>query len=242
MCVCVVWDKLSITFVPDSYGHLSSHSGSSGTLLFNAGLIYLTPRASPLFLFPFALSSPSFSLSLSDTHPSTHLLLKGHRERKREMAPVIFPSFKWDSAALSVTEPLRGGHPAKEEPFTLYCILLQRAHISFHTLSICLSTSFFFFTLLSYPLNSSFRPPLLPPLHLFLVLYFMKFEGLTVPFEHASLSKTQLGQREERDSAEQQRGDGRLSETRAGVCQITQMFEELRWNLHLDRERNKSHM
>lgn len=159
VCVCVVWDKLSITFVPDCYGHLSSHSGSSGTLLFNAGLIYLTPRASPLFLFPFVLSSPSFSLSLSDTHPSTHLLLKGHRERKREMAPVIFPSFKWDSAALSVTEPLRGGHPAKEEPFTLYCILLQRAHISFHTLSICLSTSFFF-------LHFSH----IPSIHLFVLL------------------------------------------------------------------------
>lgn len=155
-----MWDKLSITFVPDYYGHLSSHSGSSGTLLFNAGLIYLTPRASPLFLFPFALSSPSFSLSLSDMHPSTHLLLKGRRERKREMAPVIFHSFKWDSAALSVTEPLRGGHPAKEEPFTLYCILLESSYLFPHALNLSLYFFFFFFLHFSH----------IPTIHLFVLL------------------------------------------------------------------------
>lgn len=98
------------------------------------------PSASPS---SFSVSVPhTFSLcffflpvSLPDTHAriyrhNPHPAGPGAR-RRREMAPVIFPSFKWGSAAVSVTETPRGGHQTKEKPFTLYCPLPQRAHISF---------------------------------------------------------------------------------------------------------------
>lgn len=86
---------------------------------------------------------------------------------------------------VSVTEPPRGGHQTKEKPFTLYCLLPQRAHISFLTLSY---TSLIFFPFI-------FSPLLLSPCTSFFYLYFIKFDVLTMPFERASLSKTQRGQR-----------------------------------------------
>lgn len=52
-------------------------------------------------------------------------------QREGEKWLLSFSSFNWGSAAFSVTEPRRGGHQTKEKPFTLYCLLPQRAHLSF---------------------------------------------------------------------------------------------------------------
>lgn len=103
------------------------------------------------------------SCSCSLTHKLTHTHNahpEGPRKEKERNGSCHFSSFNWGSAAVSVTEPPRGGHQTKEKPFTLYCLLPQRAHISFLTLSLCLPSSFFF-TLLSYSSHSSSSPSFL---------------------------------------------------------------------------------
>lgn len=76
---------------------------------------------------------------------------------------------------LSPSHP-RGEHQTKEKPFTLYCLLPQRAHISI------LPPSLGLFYILSYFLNSSSSAAVQ------LYLYFIKFDVLTMSFEDASLS------------------------------------------------------
>lgn len=82
-----------------------------------------------LFFFSF------FPVSLADTHAHTYRKnhhpagpVHGRGEKWLLSSP---PPFKWGSAAVSVTETPRGGHQTKGKPFTLYCPLPQRAHISF---------------------------------------------------------------------------------------------------------------
>lgn len=152
-----------------------------------------------LFLCPCRILSLSFSaffflpVSLLDTHAhiyrhNPHPAGPGAR-RRREMAPVIFPSFKWGSAAVSVTETPRGGHQTKEKPFTLYCPLPQRAHISF------LYPSPVFFLFLPCSLHTSLSHFSSSPWSPRLSLYFIKLGVLTMPFEYASLSKIHKGQK-----------------------------------------------
>ncbi len=130
---------LTVTSAPECYGHLSSHARSSRTLPFNASLIYQTPRAPSLLPSLFVSYARSFSLPLSDTHSHTGCTDNPHPEgpqrEKERNGSCHFSSFNWGSAAVCVTEPLRGGHQTKEKPFTLYCLLPQRAHISLLTLS-----------------------------------------------------------------------------------------------------------
>lgn len=106
----------------------------------------MKPRRAPSTSLLSPSESPAFPLRLAPslffilrpflTHTLTYTGANSHpagpvRRGGREMAPVIFPSFKWGSAAVSVTETPRGGHQTKEKPFTLYCPLPQRSHISF---------------------------------------------------------------------------------------------------------------
>lgn len=125
----------------------------------------LDPKGSP---FPFScflcLShtlSPFLFLTLwhTLTYTQTTLILKGHKREKERNGSCHFSSFNWGSAAVSVTEPLRGGHQTKEKPFTLYCLLPQRAHISFPTLSSFFFsffyTSLIFLSFIFFPLSLS---------------------------------------------------------------------------------------
>lgn len=109
------------------------------------------------------------------------------------MAPVILLSFNWDSAAFSVTEPPRGGRPAKEEPFTLYCLLPQRAHISFHTLSICLP--FLFYTSL---VRLLFLSPSSIPLSIFYKVWRLDNAPLSVLACQRRRERAKCGERHQR--------------------------------------------
>lgn len=105
-----------------------------------------TVQHRPDLLDPKGSLSPSVLLLQSVLyflhHPLTHSQIHTYRtnhhpkgpERKREKWFLSFFSFNWGSAAISVTDPLRGGHQTKEKPFTLYCLSPQRAHTSFLTL------------------------------------------------------------------------------------------------------------
>lgn len=129
---------VTITFAPECYRHLSSHTGSSWSMqawfIKPQGL----PRPLSLFMFLSHLRTHTF-IYTENPHPEGP-------QREGEKWLLSFPSFNWGSAAFSVTEPRRGGHQKKEKPFTLYCLLPQRAHLSFsHSIYppfyICLSCS-----------------------------------------------------------------------------------------------------
>lgn len=140
----------------------------------------LDPKGSPSLAILCVCVSHTLplSLSLTHTHPDNPHPAGPQRERERN-GSCHFSSFNWGSAAVSVTEPPRGGHQTKGKPFTLYCPLLQRAHISFLTLSVI------FFILLPYSSHSPPPPPLLSLCSLHLCLYF-NFKTLT--FWHRPLN------------------------------------------------------
>lgn len=124
---CVRWLKhRTLTFAPECCGHLSSHTGSSQTRPVDAGLIYWAQRS----LFYFSLPQPL-------THTLTHAE-NPHPEglkREREMAPVISPLLT-GTLQHSLSQSPRGDNiKQRKKPFTFYCLLPQRAHISFLTLS-----------------------------------------------------------------------------------------------------------
>lgn len=132
-------------------------------------------------------------LSPSLTHTHIYRHTDNHHDRpqreKERNGSCHFSSFNWSSAAFSVIEPLRGGHPTKGEPFTLYCLLPQRAHISFLTLSLHLPSFSHFSHIPSIHHLYHFSSV---SVHLFPYLYFITY-GLTMPFEYASLSKILKG-------------------------------------------------
>lgn len=93
------------------------------------------------------------SITLRHTHSNkrTHIkktfILKGRRETKRNMAPVIFSPFNWDSAGLSVTETPEGRTSSKGRAFhTLLSFATESSNLSSHPLNLSFLSVF---TLLS---------------------------------------------------------------------------------------------
>lgn len=80
-----------------------------------------------------------FPLSFCLTHSQIHTHRINHHpegpERKREKWFLSFFSFKWGSAAISVTDPSRAGHQTKAETFhTLLSFTTQSLYLFSHSL------------------------------------------------------------------------------------------------------------
>jgi len=145
------------------------------------------PLSLSLLLFLFHTLSHSLSLQHTHLHSQTTLNLKGHRERKERNGSCHFFSFNWGSAADSVTKPPRGGHQTKGKTFhTLLSFTKESSYLYSDSLTL---SSFFKLTY-----SSSF-PFSVASVHVFLYLYFITFDVLTMRFECASLSKIQRGRR-----------------------------------------------
>lgn len=82
-----------------------------------------------------------FFFSASDTHSRTGRESSSYktreREREREMAPVSFPLLTGTLQHSLSQSPWGDNIKQRKKPFTFYCLLPQRAHISF---SLCLSS------------------------------------------------------------------------------------------------------
>lgn len=136
-----------------------------------------TPRASSL----------SCVCCLSLTFAGTHNNPRPEGpQREREMTPVIFPLLTGTQQP-SLSQNPWGEDIQQKKRLSHFIVFYHRELIS---LSLSQSVVLFFFTLLSHPHYSSFSLSLVLP-HLLVFLYFIKFDGLTMPFEYASSSKPQ---------------------------------------------------
>lgn len=142
------------------------------------------------FIGPRRSLSPTFlCLSLWHTLSYTQRILILTEEGRREMAPVISPLLT-GTLQRSLSQSPRGADiKQRNKPFTFYCLLPQRAHISFLILSI-----FFFYRLLTYSCHlSSLSHYGLP-----LSLRFIKSDILTTLFKYQHKRNTQRWKQKQR--------------------------------------------
>lgn len=146
----------------------------------------------------FAPCSPSFpSLALSNLHSLTHT--DNHHpegpQRERERNGSCHFSLLTQALSGLCHRAPEGRTSNKGKTFhTLLSFTTEGSYLFSHSLTL---SSLSFFTLLSYSSHSSSLPFSSASAHFPLYLYFIRFDGLTVPFDCASLSEIQRGQRGE---------------------------------------------
>lgn len=124
-------------------------------LLDPKGSLSLSPAFSVCLILSFF-----FSLfhSLTHTHTPTTLILKGQREKKREMAPVIFPLLT-GAVQRSLSQSPRGEDIKQRKNLSHFIVFYHRELISIFSLSHSVfPLLFFFFLLLTHSLHSSSSP------------------------------------------------------------------------------------
>lgn len=110
------------------------------------------------------------------------------------MAPVIFPLLT-GALQQSLSQSPWGEDIKQRKNLSHFIVFYHRELISLF--SLCLPSSSLFFTLLSYSSHSSSFLFPSATVHLFLYLYFIKFDVLTMPFERFQLVKnTERAKRE----------------------------------------------
>lgn len=195
VCVCCLrWLMCpTITSAPECNGHLSSQDPPGPSRSMQAW--FIRPQGLPLSLSPSLSVSYSFSLALSPTHTlfTDSPQPEGPWREKREMAPVIF-SLLTGALQPTLSQSPRGEDiKQREKPFTLYCLLPQRAHIFTLTLLLCLP-----FFKLTY--SSSFPWPLYISFYIYILqrLTFWQCPS-SVPTCQKYRKGTEGNKREERD-------------------------------------------
>lgn len=116
---------------------------SSKTLVLSAGLIYWTLRA----LSPSTFSVCFILSFLSHTHiyTQTTIILKTHRERKREMVPVIF-SLLTGALQRSMSQIPQGEDIKQRKNLSHFIVFYHRELISLFSLSYSVFTLFLHFS------------------------------------------------------------------------------------------------
>ena len=205
--------------------------------------ILLDPRVqcNADLLDPKGSLSVSLLLSLSASHsPSSSLwhtlhtlILKGHREKKREMAPVIFPLLT-GALQRSLSQSPQGEDIKQRKNLSHFIVFYHRELISLS--SLCLSSFFLHFSHIpphssSHP--SSFRGLCTSP-SIFIFYKVWRFDNALWACQLVKIQRGQRGEKKRRVGETlqsrgetlwvQERRDGCLSRVLTAVCQRTDVW------------------
>lgn len=129
--------------------------------------------------------------------------------REREKWLLSFSALLSGTLWRALSQSAWGEDIQQRKNLSHYIVFCHRELVSLPSRSQSVFLFLFFYTsLISRQFIFSYFSVVLPILSIYFSFYISwSFEALTLPFEHASLSKTRRGQREARDSSEQQRED-----------------------------------